>query len=60
MMKTTEALLDASKIPGQEINTEKSKYVFMSCHLVTNSIQVDDRSVLNVAKFKHFGTTVKN
>jgi hypothetical protein len=30
--KNTEALLDASKEVGLEVNTEKTKYMFMSRH----------------------------
>jgi hypothetical protein len=31
-MNITEALLDASKEVGQEVNTEKAKYMLMSHH----------------------------
>jgi hypothetical protein len=30
--KNTEDLLDASKETGLEVNSEKTKYMFMSCH----------------------------
>jgi hypothetical protein len=31
IMKSTEAVLDASKEVGLEVNTEKTKYILISC-----------------------------
>jgi hypothetical protein len=59
--KNTEALSDASKEVGQEVNAEKSKYMFMSCHWTTGQkyfIKATNNSFENVAKFNHLGTTV--
>jgi hypothetical protein len=49
--KNTEALLDASKEVGLEINAEKATHVFMSRHQATGQ---------NVANFKYLGMTVTN
>jgi hypothetical protein len=53
--KNTEALLDASKEIGLEMNPEKTKYVLMSCSQKIgqkHSIKVANRSFEDVAKFK--------
>jgi hypothetical protein len=59
--KNTEALLDASKQDGLELNPEKTKYMLMSCSRNTgqrHSIKIVNRSYEDVAKFKYFGTTL--
>jgi hypothetical protein len=59
--KNTEALLDASKNVGLEVNPEKSKYMLLSHSHRTgqkHSIQKVDTSFEDVAKFKYLGTTI--
>jgi hypothetical protein len=53
--KNTQALLDASKDVGLEVNPEKTKYMFMSHSQKTgqkHSIKIVNRSFEDVAKFK--------
>jgi hypothetical protein len=59
----TQALIDVGKEVGLEVNTEKAKYKFMSCH--QNARQNHDTktanwSLVNVAKFRYLGMTVIN
>jgi aspartate carbamoyltransferase regulatory subunit len=59
--KNTEALLDASKKVGLEVNKEKTKYMLMSRSQKIgqkHSIKIANRSVKDVAKFKYLGTAV--
>jgi hypothetical protein len=59
--KNTEALLDASKEAGLEVNPEKTKYMLMSHSQKIGqkySIKMANRSFEGVAKFKYFGTTL--
>jgi hypothetical protein len=59
--KNTEALLDASKEVGLEVNPEKTKYMLMSRSQKTGqkrSIKIVNRSCEDVAKFKYLGTTL--
>jgi hypothetical protein len=59
--KNTEALVDASKEVGLEVNPEKTKYMLMSRSQKTgqkHSIKVANRSFEEVAKFKYLGTTL--
>jgi hypothetical protein len=58
--KNTEALLDASKEVGLEVNPEKTNYMLMSRSQKIgqkHSIKMANRSFEDVAKFKHLGTT---
>jgi hypothetical protein len=59
--KNTEALLDASKEFGLEVNPEKTKYMLMSHSQrigQKHSIKIANRSFEDVAKFKYLGTTL--
>jgi hypothetical protein len=59
--KTIEALLDASKEVGLEVNPEKIKYMLMSRSQKIgqkHSIKIANRSFENVAKFKYLGKTL--
>jgi hypothetical protein len=58
--KNTEALLDASREVGLEVNTEKTKYMLMSHYQVAgkkHSIKIANKSFEDVVKFKYLGTT---
>jgi hypothetical protein len=53
--KNTEALIDASKEVGLEVNTEKTKYMLTSLHQNTqqsHNIEIASRSFENVAYTK--------
>jgi hypothetical protein len=53
--------LDASKEIGLEVNSEKTKYMFMSRHQTagqSNYIRVANKSFKKVAKFKYLGSTL--
>jgi hypothetical protein len=59
--KNTEALLDASKVVGLEVNPEKTKYMLMSRSQNTGQkyrIKIPNRSFGDVAKLKYLGTTL--
>jgi hypothetical protein len=59
--KNAEALLDASKEIGLEVNSEKTKYMFMSRHQTagqSNYIRAANKSFEKVAEFKHLGVTI--
>jgi hypothetical protein len=59
--KNTEALLDASKEVGLEVNQEKTKYMLMSHSQNTgqkHTIKIVNRSFEDVAEFKYLGTTL--
>jgi hypothetical protein len=54
--KNAEDLLYASKEIGLEVNSEKTKYMFMSCHQTatqSNYISVANKSFEKVSKFKY-------
>jgi hypothetical protein len=56
-----EAVLDASKEVGLEVNPEKTKYMLMSHSQKTgqkHSIKTANRSFEDVAKFKYLGTSL--
>jgi hypothetical protein len=59
--KNTEALLDAIKEVGLEVNPEKTKYMLMSRSQKTGqkySIKIANWSFEDVAKFRYLGTTL--
>jgi hypothetical protein len=61
LKKNTETLTEASKEIGIEVNTEKTKYMLLSCHQnagQNHNIKIADTSLENVAQFKYFGMTV--
>jgi hypothetical protein len=61
-MKDTEALNDASKHVGLQVNTEKTMYMLMSHHQNTeqnHNIKKANRAFENVANFKYLGMRVK-
>jgi hypothetical protein len=61
-MKDPDAMLQASREVGLEVNMQKTKYMVMSCHqnAVHNHNLTPNKSIENVAKFKYFGTTALN
>jgi hypothetical protein len=57
--KSTEALLDASKEAGLEVNLEKTKYMLMTCNqqiCQKHSIKIANSSSEAVANFKYLQT----
>jgi hypothetical protein len=60
LQKNTKALLDAGKEVGLEVNSEKTKYMLMSCKKAgqKHSIKIANRSFEGVAKFRYLGTTL--
>jgi hypothetical protein len=60
IQKNTESLLDASKEVSLKVNSEKTKYMLMSCYKTgqNHSIKLANRSFEDVAKFKYMRTTL--
>jgi hypothetical protein len=56
-----EALTDASKEVGLEINVDRAKYVLLPCHLnarKNRGVNADNRSVENISQLRYLGTRV--
>jgi hypothetical protein len=60
IQKNTEALFDAGKEAGLEVNSEKTKYMLMSHKKAgqKHDMNIVNRSFEGVAKFKYLGTTL--
>jgi hypothetical protein len=59
----TEALLDASTEADLQVNTKKTKYMFISCHQTTGQnhyTRVTNKSFEKVANLKNFKMAVTN
>jgi ribosomal protein S2 len=61
--KNTQTLINANKEVDLEVNTEKTKYMFLS--RLQNAgqnqeIKIGNRCFKNVAQFRYLGTTVTN
>jgi hypothetical protein len=54
--RNTQTLIDSSKEVGLEVNTEKTKYMLLSCHQTAgqnHGIKIGDRWFENVAQFRY-------
>jgi archaellum component FlaC len=63
LKENTQTLLEASRVPGLEINAEKTKYMIMSRHQNSGqnqNIRITNEFFENVAKFKYLETTITN
>jgi hypothetical protein len=60
IQKNTEAMLNAGKEDGLEVNSEKTKYMLMSRKKAgqKHSIKIGNRSFEGVEKCKYLGTTL--
>jgi hypothetical protein len=61
--KNMGTLIDASKVVGLEVNTEKTEYMLLSRHQNAGQsydIKVANSCFENAAKFRYLGTTITN
>jgi hypothetical protein len=61
--KNTEALTDASKEVGLQVNVEKAKYMLISHHQNSgqnHNVKIANRSFEDMAQFKYLETTATN
>jgi ribosomal protein S2 len=61
--RNIQTLIDASKKVGLEVNTEKTKYMFLTRHQNAGEsldIKIANRCFENVAHFRYLGTTITN
>jgi hypothetical protein len=57
--KNMETLIDASMEVGLEVNTEKTKYMLLSCHQnagQSHDIKISNKCFENVVEFRYLGT----
>jgi hypothetical protein len=62
-IKNTETLTVADKEIGLEVNTEKTKYMLLACHLnagQNRDIKIANRLFEIVSQFSYLGTKVTN
>jgi hypothetical protein len=63
VIKNTQTLIDASKEIGQEVKTEKTKYMLLSRHQnagQNHDVKIVNRCVGNVAEVRYFETAVRD
>jgi signal peptidase I len=61
VMENGEALVVATKETGLEVNTDKTKYMFMSRDRNVgrgHGVKIDNRSIEKVEEFKYMGATL--
>jgi hypothetical protein len=54
-------LIDVSKEVGLEVNTQKTKYMLLSCHQnagQNHDMKIANRCFENVAQFRYLETTI--
>jgi hypothetical protein len=59
--RNTQTLTDTNKTIGLEVNTEKTKYMLLSCHQnagQNHDIKIGNRYFENVAQFGYLGTMI--
>jgi hypothetical protein len=56
--KNKKYLLEASMEVGLQVNTEKNKYMVISCQKMQDRITLSNKSYKNMAMLRYFGITV--